>query len=89
MCLEPYEAFDSYITIREELKKYSDGLYSKREVICLTKIDAMSEEEIEKFQKFFEEQLDKNVLPISSVSGKNIDELKFIMLQTTKAEEVQ
>ncbi len=89
MCLEPFEAFDNYITIREELKKYSDGLYSKREVICLTKIDAMNEEEIEKFQNFFEKQLDKNVLPISSVSGKNIDDLKFIMLKTTQAEEAR
>lgn len=48
---------------------------NKREVVCLTKIDAMSEEEIERFQLFFEQQLDRKVLPISASSGRNIDVL--------------
>lgn len=80
-CLDEYEAFEQYVVIRSELERYSADLANKREIICLTKIDAMTEEEIEKFQKFFEEQLDKKVLPISGVSGRNIDVLKALMVQ--------
>ena len=31
--------------------------------------------------KFFEEQLDKKVLPLSSVSGRNIEMVKSLMLK--------
>jgi len=74
-CLDEFEAFEQYVTIREELKKYKEELLLKKEVICLTKIDAMTEEEITKYKHFFEEQLDKKVLCISSVSRQDIDKL--------------
>lgn len=80
-CLDEYEAFEQYVVIRTELEKYSEDLALKRELVCLTKIDAMTEEEIKKFQDFFEEQLDKKVLPISGVSGRNIDQLKSLMIK--------
>ena len=80
-CLDEYEAFEQYVVIRNEITKYSENLANKREIVCLTKIDAMTDEEIEKFKKFFEEQLDKKVLPISGVSGKNIDNLKALMVK--------
>lgn len=82
-CLEPFEAFESYVTIRTELLKYNESLSSKKEIICLTKIDAMTEEEIESFQNFFEDELGKKVLPISSVSGRGIERLKVLMHKTT------
>ena len=47
----------------------------------------MTEEEIEKFRLFFEEQLDKKVIALSSVSGRNIDLLKSIMLKTLENDE--
>jgi GTP-binding protein len=81
-CLNEYEAFEQYVVIRSELEKYSSDLAWKKEIICLTKIDAMTEEEIQKFQTHFEEQIDRKVLPISSVSGRNIELLKSIMLST-------
>jgi len=81
-CLDEFEAFEQFVTIREELAKYNDDLSLKREIVCLTKIDAMTEEEIERFQLFFEEQLDKKVLPISGISGRNIDTLKRLMLKS-------
>lgn len=82
MFLEEFEAIESYVTIRNELEKFNPELLNKKEIVCLTKIDAMTEEEIEKFRSHMEEQLDRRVLPISGVSGRNIDLLKQLMLRT-------
>jgi GTPase len=80
-CLDEFEAFEQYVTVRDELIKYNPIMGEKREIVCLTKIDAMTDEEIEKFQKFFEEQLDKKVLAVSAVSGRSLDKLKELMLK--------
>lgn len=53
MCLDPYEAYEVYVTIRSELEKYNEKLINKREIICLSKTDAMTNEEIQRFQDFF------------------------------------
>lgn len=82
MLLEPFEALDDYATVKNELVSFKPDLANKVEIVCLTKIDAMSEEEIDRFQKTMEETLDKKVLPISSVSGRNLDLLKRLMLKT-------
>lgn len=88
-CLNEFEAYEQYVIVRDEISKYSESLAAKREIVCLTKIDAMTEEEITKFQNFFEEQLDKKVLPISGVSGRNIDTLKTLMLKCIDLEKEQ
>ncbi|MDC0254547.1 GTPase ObgE [Bacteriovoracales bacterium] len=85
-CLNEFEAFESYVTIKQELFNFSENISKKNEIVCLTKTDAMTEEEILKFQNFFEKELDKKILTISSVSGKNIDKLKALMLKTVKEE---
>jgi GTP-binding protein len=82
MLLEPYEALEDYATVRTELLKYEDKIALKPEIVCLTKIDAMSEEDIERFQAEIEKHIDKKALPISSVSGRNLDILKRLMLKT-------
>jgi GTP-binding protein len=87
-CLDEFEAYEQYVVVRNEITKYSENLANKREIVCLTKIDAMTEEEIEKFQTFFEAQLDKKVLPISGVSGRNIDALKSLMIKCVDIEKV-
>ena len=82
-CLEEYQAFEHYVTIREELSRYGKHLQDKQELICLTKIDALTDEKIEQYQQYFARQLQKKVLPISAVSGRNIDMLKRLMLKMT------
>lgn len=82
MFLEEFEAVEAYMTVRQELEKFNPELLNKKEIVCLTKIDAMTEEEIERFRSSMEEQLDRKVLPISGVSGRNIELLKQIMLKT-------
>ena len=79
--LDEYEAFEQYVVIRNELEKYNKDLLDKKELVCLTKTDAMTEEEIAKFVSFFEQNLDRKVLPISSVSGKSIDDLKGLLVR--------
>ncbi|WP_127716546.1 GTPase ObgE [Halobacteriovorax sp. HLS] len=81
-CLDEFEAFEQYVVIREELRKYNEDLLTKKELVCLTKIDAMTDEEIEKYVNFFETQIDRKVLPVSTVSGKNVGLLKSLMLKT-------
>lgn len=81
MTLDEFEAFENYTIIRQELAKYSEEIANKREIICLTKIDALSDEEIKKYQDYFEKELDKKILPISGVSGRNIDLLKSLMFK--------
>ncbi len=81
MFLEEYEAVESYALIKAELLKFSEKLRNKIEIVCLTKIDAMSDEEIEKFVNAMEEETQRKVLPISSVSGKNIEILKDLLFK--------
>jgi GTPase len=89
MFLEEFEAIEAYATVRTELEKYNPDLLNKKEIVCLTKIDAMTEEEIEKFRSSMETQIDRKVLPISGVSGRNIDLLKQLMLKTKETLEAE
>lgn len=86
-CLEEFEAFESYVTVRQEIEKFNDAMASKKEIVCLTKIDAMTDEEIEKYKEFFEVQLGKRCLALSAVSGKHVDTLKTIMLRAIEETE--
>ena len=79
--LDPFEAFEEYTTIRGEMEQYDPELLDKKEIICLTKVDALSPEEVNPFVALFEEQLQKKVLPISSASGHNLDKLKNLIRQ--------
>ena len=78
-CLDEYEAYESYITIRNELERYSKNLSSKKEVVCLTKVDAMTDEEVQKYIAFFETTLDRKVIALSAVSQHNLSLLKDVM----------
>ena len=85
MVMDEFEAFENDVTVKNELTKYNEDIGNKKEIICLTKIDALSDEEIDKIKVYFETELDKKVLPISAVSGRNIDVLKALMFQVNEA----
>ena len=82
MFIDPYEAIEAYASIRTELEYFSEDLAQKEEIVCITKTDAMTEEEEQLFVQTLEDNLQKKVLAISSVSGKNIEKLKQIMSKT-------
>ena len=84
MFLEPFEAVEAYATVRAELLAYKDNLALKKEIVCITKIDAMSEEEISKFKDALEAHIDRKVMVISSVSGRNLDKFKEIQNEKWK-----
>ncbi len=66
---EPAEA---YRIIREELRAFSPLLAGKREIVALTKIDAGPEESV---LKSVREESEKDVYPISAVTGRGLKEL--------------
>ena len=84
-CLDVYEAYNAYTTVKIELEKYNPELLKKTEIVCLAKIDALPEKETKKFQDFFEKALNKKILPISCTAHKNIDLLKGLMFESIKA----
>jgi GTP-binding protein len=63
----------SYNTIREELKKYSESLANKKEVIALNKIDSLTEEQINEKQMELEKISGQNIFLISAVAKKGIN----------------
>jgi GTPase len=85
MFLDPEEAWGAYATIRHELIQYSKQLSVKKEIVCLSKIDAMTEEEITRFVEQLEYHLERKVLPISSASGKNLKDLCHVIIKALEA----
>jgi len=66
----------AYKTIRSELKAYSAKLARKKEIVLLTKVDAISPEEASEKKSALEKISKKPVLAISAVSGAGLEELK-------------
>jgi len=58
-----------YKTVRNELLAYGGGLEGKREIIALTKVDALPEEEIAEKAATLETAIGKSAHRISAVSG--------------------
>ena len=64
----------AYKTIRKELKKYGGGLYEKREIVALNKIDALSEDEIKEKAAALKKACKKAPLLLSGATGKGVPE---------------
>jgi len=62
-----------YETLNGELQKYNAEMLGKRRIICITKIDAMSDEQRVELENLTVEGM--KPMMISSVSGAGIDEL--------------
>lgn len=69
---------EDYDTLTGELRSYDKSLLEKPRIICFTKIDALTEEQIKDLSKIkFRKTKEKiPVLKISSVSGNNLEKLK-------------
>ncbi len=78
---DPYE---SYKSIRKELKEYGMHLIDRPEVIVASKMD---EEGAEERLKKFKRQVKKEVIPVSALTNDNLDQVLYKckdLLQTAK-----
>ncbi|KAB2858470.1 MAG: GTPase ObgE [Bauldia sp.] len=65
----------AYRTVRGEIKAYGAGLETKKEIVALSKCDAVSPEEAEEKAKELQKAARKKPLLISAVSRQGIDEV--------------
>ncbi|MEO0320931.1 MAG: GTPase ObgE [Pseudomonadota bacterium] len=81
---------DAYNTVRAELEAYGGGLESKKEIICLNKIDALTDDErqfrLEKLAHLAGAQLGINAFAISGAAHTGLPTL-LRMLMTLKTEQ--
>ena len=66
----------SYKQIRNELKKYSNDLIRKKEIIVFNKTDIIGQKELKEKTKYFEQKIKKKVNILSNVDKKLILKLK-------------
>ena len=62
-----------YFVIREEMKKYSPFLLEKPEIVVANKIDLIGKEELEKILKRLRDATNREVIPVSALTGEGID----------------
>jgi GTP-binding protein len=66
----------SYKQVRDELKKYSKDLLKKEELVVFNKIDLIKKDQIKKKISIFKEEIDKNVMSISTLDKKTVSDIK-------------
>lgn len=72
---EGRDPLDDYNKINTELKKYSDKLANRKQIIVANKIDALQDDEnLKKIEKLAKEN-DIEVFKISAVTGEGLEEL--------------
>lgn len=77
---------ETYHKINNELKKYSETLYERYQIIVLNKIDATDKELAEEIYDEFK-KLNKDIFMISAATHENLDKLlKFV---STKVDEIE
>ena len=72
-------------TVRQELKAYGHGLDRKKEILALNKIDALSDEEIEKKRAQLAKSSRKTVHVVSGAAGKNVPDILRLLLKAVDA----
>ena len=66
----------SYKQVREELKKYSQNLLDKKEVVVFNKIDLIEKDQIKKKLSIFNQEINKNVIVMSTLDKKTVSDIK-------------
>jgi GTP-binding protein len=68
-------------TVRKELEAYGGGLTDKPEILALSKCDALTDAEITKKRAALKRAAKRDVLVLSSVSGRGVHDVLNILLQ--------
>lgn len=75
----------AYETVRAELEAYGEGLEDKQEIVALSKIDAMGEEELQERFDALKSVAGQRPLLLSAVSGRGVKEALFALTRTIEA----
>jgi len=78
------DIFSEYKTICEELHKYDQSIKKKKKIIALNKCDLITDSQIKKIKKNFENELQNNVYMISAISGYGIEKITKQILKIGK-----
>ncbi len=70
------DMIEDYFVINQELEKYSPELSKKKQIVVLNKIDMLTEEDLADKVKKFKEKTGQEVILISAITQKNLEELK-------------
>ena len=66
---------NNWLTVREELKAYGNGLNEKTELVAMNKVDAMSEEEIQGKCLALKKAGADRIIPVSNIARIGINDL--------------
>ena len=77
---------DAYRVIRGELEAYDEGLATKDEIVALTKIDSLTDEDITEKLDAFETEYGFRPLAISSVAKTNMDDILRALMERIETE---
>jgi GTP-binding protein len=69
----------AYLTVRRELKAYGEGLDKKKEIVALSKCDAVDEVALKERVDALKKAARKTPLVLSAVSGKGMMEALFAL----------
>ncbi len=64
----------AYRTVRDELRKYGEGLAGKPELVALSKSDILMPDEVEKRRHALEDAIGGDVITLSAATGGGVDE---------------
>ncbi len=81
---------EAYRTVRRELKAYAAELMHKKEIVCLSKCDALDETTIAERSAALQKVARKKPMLISAVSGKGVKEALFaITREITRVDDAE
>lgn len=69
----------AYKTVRRELKAYSDELHKKKEIVALSKADALDDDTLKEKFAALKKAARKTPLVLSAVSGKGVKEALYAL----------
>ncbi len=78
----------AYRTVRHEIEAYGEGLAEKPEIVALSKIDAVSAEDLAKAKRKLARAIGKTPLTLSAATGKGIREALAALLHIVDARRV-
>jgi GTP-binding protein len=76
----------AYATVRHELESYDAGLAARPELVCLNKIDALSDDQVEAGVAALEKAAGQPVLAVSGVAGRGVDGVLRAALEIIRRE---